>query len=108
MERKIFEWQDDDGWRGTADESTSGKIGIALHDNGDDYICHVINKKRMGGILFGIMCLASPECPKAGEFWIVEVDGVRRIVQVQDAPTDETLQGEVKFLARVPMGEGCR
>lgn len=103
MERKTFEWRDDDGWHGTADALKTGRVAMALHDNHGANVYHMVNQERMAGIVFGLMRLASPALPSAGEFWIVETDGKRRVVQVQDTPTADTLRDDVQFIARIPV-----
>lgn len=103
MKRKAFEWRDEDNWKGTVEHVFPHGVGITLYDSTNHVIPHAVTNHVAMTIAFHTMCLASPALPSAGEFWIVEVDGKRRVVQVQDTPTAETLRDDVQFIARIPV-----
>ncbi len=106
MDRYQFEWHDEDDWKGLVEIAGRKRLRITLWEpaeNATTAISHVIANAEAMAIAFHTMCLASPALPSAGEFWIVEADGVRRVVQVQDNPTFETIGGEVRFIARIPV-----
>lgn len=102
MNREMFEWRDIDGDLGFMDPD-GAEVNLVLKDGDGNESIHYLTPETVSQVAFHAMRLASPECPKAGEFWIVEVDGKRRVVQVQDNPTVETLREDVRFIARIPL-----
>lgn len=102
MNREMFEWRDIDGDLGFMDPD-GAEVNLVLKDSDGNEAIHYLAPETASNLAFHAMRLASPERPTAGEVWIVEVEGARRVVQVQDNPTSETLAGEVKFIARIPL-----
>lgn len=106
MDRHQFEWRDEDDWLGSVEQLARRRVRITLcevSENDTHSITHVVKPDIAMTLAFHTLRFASPDLPSAGEFWIVEADGKRRVVQVQDTPTEDTLREDVRFIARVPV-----
>lgn len=102
MHKDTFEWRDIDGDLGFIDPDGT-EINLVLKDSDGNEAIHYLASETVSKLAFHAMRLASPVLPSAGEFWIVEVAGVRRVVQIEDTATAETLREDVQFIARIPV-----